>query len=158
EHTAYYIKALSKDLPKVVELLGDIVQNCSLEDSQIEKERDVILREMQENDASMRDVVFDYLHATAFQGTPLAQTVEGPSENVRKLSRADLTEYLGNTTAGLDMREGTIGDMAILGITESFQVKRQVLLSAAEAAEVILRVDNIIKAAPRKRVPDHHPC
>ncbi|XP_021778282.1 T-complex protein 1 subunit beta isoform X2 [Papio anubis] len=64
----------------------------------------------------------------------------------------------GNTTAGLDMREGTIGDMAILGITESFQVKRQVLLSAAEAAEVILRVDNIIKAAPRKRVPDHHPC
>ncbi|KAF5928273.1 hypothetical protein HPG69_014878, partial [Diceros bicornis minor] len=55
----------------------------------------------------------------------------------------------GNTTAGLDMKEGTIGDMAALGITESFQVKRQVLLSAAEAAEVILRVDNIIKAAPR---------
>uniref|UniRef100_A0A8C0XAJ9 Peptidase M16 N-terminal domain-containing protein n=1 Tax=Castor canadensis TaxID=51338 RepID=A0A8C0XAJ9_CASCN len=82
EHTAYYIKALSKDLPKVVELLADIVQNCSLEDSQIEKERDVILREMQENDSSMRDVVFDYLHATAFQGTPLAQAVEGSSENV----------------------------------------------------------------------------
>lgn len=64
----------------------------------------------------------------------------------------------GHITAGLDMKEGTIGDMAVLGITESFQVKRQVLLSAAEAAEVILRVDNIIKAAPRKRVPDHHPC
>lgn len=83
EHTAYYIKALSKDLPKAVELLADIVQNCSLEDSQIEKERDVILQELQENDACMRDVVFDYLHATAFQGTPLAQAVEGPSGNVR---------------------------------------------------------------------------
>lgn len=70
-------------LHPAVELLGDIVQNCSLEDSQIEKERDVILQELQENDASMRDVVFDYLHATAFQGTPLAQAVEGPSENVR---------------------------------------------------------------------------
>lgn len=66
-----------------MELLADIVQNSSLEDSQIEKERDVILREMQENDASMQNVVFDYLHATAFQGTPLAQAVEGPSENVR---------------------------------------------------------------------------
>ena len=32
------------------------------------------------------------------------------------------------------MKEGTIGDMSILGITESFQVKRQVLLSAAAAA------------------------
>lgn len=66
-----------------VELLADIVQNCSLEDSQVEKERDVILQELQENDASMRDVVFDYLHATAFQGTPLAQAVEGSNENVR---------------------------------------------------------------------------
>lgn len=70
-------------LHPAVELLADIVQNCSLEDSQIEKERDVILQELQENDACMRDVVFDYLHATAFQGTPLAQAVEGPSGNVR---------------------------------------------------------------------------
>uniref|UniRef100_A0A6Q2YCF7 CCT-beta n=1 Tax=Esox lucius TaxID=8010 RepID=A0A6Q2YCF7_ESOLU len=64
----------------------------------------------------------------------------------------------GKTTFGLNMDQGTIGDMSLLGVTESFQVKRQVLLSAAEAAEMILRVDNIIKAAPRKRVPDHHPC
>ncbi|KAG7278588.1 hypothetical protein CRUP_013330 [Coryphaenoides rupestris] len=61
-------------------------------------------------------------------------------------------------TYGLDMSQGTIGDMVTLGVTESFQVKRQVLLSASEAAEMIVRVDNIVKAAPRKRVPDHHPC
>ena len=42
-----------------------------------------------------------------------------------------------------------MGDMVELGITESFKVKSQVLLSAAEAAEMILRVDNIVKAAPR---------
>lgn len=47
------------------------------------------------------------------------------------------------------MKEGVIGDMSLLGVTESFQVKRQVLLSAAEAAEMILRVDDVIKAAPR---------
>ncbi len=48
-----------------------------------------------------------------------------------------------------DMTEGCVGDMVELGITESFQVKRQVLLSAAEAAEMILRVDDILKSAPR---------
>ena len=47
------------------------------------------------------------------------------------------------------MSQGIIGDMVTLGVTESFQVKRQVLLSASEAAEMILRVDNIVKAAPR---------
>lgn len=58
----------------------------------------------------------------------------------------------------LDMDNGRIGCMKELGITESFVVKRQVLLSASEAAEMILRVDNIIKAAPRKRVQDRGHC
>lgn len=56
------------------------------------------------------------------------------------------------------MENGKIGCMKALGITESFVVKRQVLLSASEAAEMILRVDNIIKAAPRKRVADRGHC
>ena len=47
------------------------------------------------------------------------------------------------------MNEGEVGDMEQLGIVESFQVKRQVLTSAHEAAEMIMRVDDIIKSAPR---------
>jgi chaperonin GroEL (HSP60 family) len=46
---------------------------------------------------------------------------------------------------------GTIGDMQQLGIRESYKSKLQVLVSAAEAAEMILRVDDIIKCAPRQR-------
>ena len=56
------------------------------------------------------------------------------------------------------MVNGTVGDMVAMGITESFQVKRQVLLSASEAAEMILRVDDILKAAPRKREDDRGFC
>lgn len=41
--------------------------------------------------------------------------------------------------------------IATLQHNGSKQVKRQVLLSATEAAEMILRVDEIIKAAPRQR-------
>ena len=44
--------------------------------------------------------------------------------------------------------------MVELGIFESLQLKRQVLLSATEAAEMIVRVDEIIQSAPRQRVPD----
>jgi T-complex protein 1 subunit beta len=41
-----------------------------------------------------------------------------------------------------------------LKVTESFKVKRQVLLSGHEGAEMIMRVDDILKAAPRQRAPD----
>lgn len=42
-------------------------------------------------------------------------------------------------TEPLDMNEGSIGSMRKLGITESYKLKRQVVLSASEAAEMILR-------------------
>lgn len=64
----------------------------------------------------------------------------------------------GQNTLGLNMDAGRIECVKKLGITESFIVKRQVLLSASEAAEMILRVDNIIRAAPRKRVKDRGYC
>jgi T-complex protein 1 subunit beta len=57
----------------------------------------------------------------------------------------------GKSTFGLDLYNAAVVDMRKLGITESFKLKRQVLMSASEAAEMVLRVDNIIHAAPRQR-------
>lgn len=37
---------------------------------------------------------------------------------------------------------GVVGSMRQLGVTESYKLKRQVVLSASEAAEMILRVDD----------------
>ncbi len=46
------------------------------------------------------EVVFDHLHATAFQGTPLARTILGPAENIRSITREHLSEYIAkNYTA-----------------------------------------------------------
>jgi T-complex protein 1 subunit beta len=49
------------------------------------------------------------------------------------------------TDTCVDMFNNKIADMRVLGITEAFKLKRQVLLSASEAAEMILRVDDIIR-------------
>jgi T-complex protein 1 subunit beta len=49
------------------------------------------------------------------------------------------------------MTNGTIACMEELGVMESYKSKLQVVTSAAEAAEMILRVDDIIKCAPRRR-------
>ncbi|RKP00398.1 hypothetical protein CXG81DRAFT_19646 [Caulochytrium protostelioides] len=68
------------------------------------------------------------------------------------VSRLKAAHYAGHSQAGLDMAQGTVAeDIELLGITESFKLKRQVLLSASEAAELILRVDDIIRCAPRER-------
>jgi len=53
--------------------------------------------------------------------------------------------------AGINMTDGSIGDMQLLGIRECFRAKEQALISATEAAEMILRCDKIVTCAPRER-------
>ena len=94
EQTVFYAKCLSKDVPKAVEILGDIIQNSKLGEAEIERERGVILREMQEVESNLQEVVFDHLHATAYQGTPLGNTILGPTKNIKSISRQDLKDYI----------------------------------------------------------------
>ncbi|KAL8629922.1 hypothetical protein Q9189_004359 [Teloschistes chrysophthalmus] len=61
--------------------------------------------------------------------------------------------YNGKTNSGLDLliAGGGIADMREKGVIESYKLKRAVVSSAAEAAELLLRVDSIVRCAPRKR-------
>ena len=70
------------------------------------------------------------------------------AELVTKLRAAHSGE---GSKAGIDILQGQVGDMGTCGIFEAFKVKQAVLLSATEAAEMIIRVDDIVKCAPRQR-------
>ncbi|OBS71991.1 hypothetical protein A6R68_13435 [Neotoma lepida] len=95
EQTVYYAKAFSKDLPRAVEILADIIQNSTLGEAEIERERGVILREMQEVETNLQEVVFDYLHATAYQNTALGRTILGPTENIKWIHKKIFSFNLG---------------------------------------------------------------
>jgi processing peptidase subunit beta len=94
EQTVYYAKCLSKDIGKAVEIIADITQNSKLGEQEIERERGVILREMEEVEGNLQEVVFDHLHSVAYQGTPLGMTILGPTENIKSIQRHDLVDYI----------------------------------------------------------------
>src|SRR2546423_13150549 len=94
ENTVYYAKSFNSDVPKTVDILSDILQNSKLEPAAVERERDVILREQEEVDKQLEEVVFDHLHATAFQHQPLGRTILGPKENIASIQRQDLVDYI----------------------------------------------------------------
>lgn len=94
ESTVYYAKSFKEDVGKSVEILSDILQNSKLDEAAIERERDVILREQEEVDKQLEEVVFDHLHATAFQNQPLGRTILGPKENILSIKKKDLQDYI----------------------------------------------------------------
>mmetsp|Transcript_12767 Transcript_12767/g.29855 ORF Transcript_12767/g.29855 Transcript_12767/m.29855 type:complete len:484 (+) Transcript_12767:227-1678(+) len=94
EQTAYFAKVFSKDVPTAIEIISDILLNSNLEPQAIEREREVILREMEEVNKNQEELVLDHLHATAFQGTALGRTILGSEQNIRTLTRDQLVDYI----------------------------------------------------------------
>lgn len=94
EQTVYYAKVMKGDVHKAVEMLSDILLNSSFSQAAVDRERDVILREMEEVDSQIEEVVFDRLHEVAFVGTPLARTILGPEENIRTISADSIVKYI----------------------------------------------------------------
>jgi Insulinase (Peptidase family M16) len=68
KQTVYYTKSFRKDVPQAVDIISNILQNSKLESGAIEREHDVILCEQQEVNKQHEEVVFDHLHAIAYQG------------------------------------------------------------------------------------------
>lgn len=48
EQTTYYAKVMDKDVNNALDILADILQNSKFDENRINRERDVILREMEE--------------------------------------------------------------------------------------------------------------
>lgn len=83
EQTVYYAKCIDHNLENAVEILADILLKSLYGKLEIERERGVILREMEEVEQNMQEVVFDHLHEGVFRGTPLARTILGPRKNIK---------------------------------------------------------------------------
>jgi len=91
--------------------------------------------------------------ATALRQLPTILADNAGLDSSDLVTRLREAIYKGFTNSGLDLGTpgGGVADMRELGVVESYKLKRAVVNSASEAAELLLRVDNIIRAAPRRR-------
>lgn len=89
--------------------------------------------------------------ARALRQLPIILSDNAGYDSAELVSQLKNDIHSGSMTSGLNLDEGKVGNMKELGIYECFRVKEQALNSASEAAEMILRVDEIISCAPRQR-------
>lgn len=95
EQTCYYAQVVKKDIPQAMDILSDILLNSKYDDSAINSERDVILKEMESvYKDSKEELILDHLHENAFQGTPLGYTILGPVGNIERITKKDIETYI----------------------------------------------------------------
>jgi predicted Zn-dependent peptidase len=94
EFSCYYAKVLGDKLPHAISLLSDLVLNSTFVDTEIEKERRVILQEISMVEDTPDDQVHDLFCKSIWHSHPLGSPVLGTSSSVSRITRSELLQML----------------------------------------------------------------
>ena len=99
ETTGYHIKAASEHLPLVLDMLSDMLWDSKFDEAEIEKERGVIIEEINlYEDTPMRRVA-DIYEQLLWGDQPLGWDIAGRKEVIRSLAREDFLNYISGRYA-----------------------------------------------------------
>jgi predicted Zn-dependent peptidase len=93
EETVVYASFLSSDLARAVELLTDIVFRSTFPQSEIDKEVEVIIDEIQSYEDTPSELIFDDFEDLLFRGHPLGHNILGRPELLRSFGSADAKSF-----------------------------------------------------------------
>jgi predicted Zn-dependent peptidase len=111
ETTVYHAKVLKEDLPLAVDIISDIAQNPTFDVDELERERGVILQEINQSNDTPDDVVFDYFQETAYPNQALGRPVLGTTNLVSNMSRESLMNYMKTNYTGTRMVFSAAGNL-----------------------------------------------
>ena len=93
EHTCFYVKVLNQHVDLAVNLLADVFFHSLFHQDEIEKERNVILQEINMVKDTPDDYIQDMFNHDFFSGHPLGYNILGELETVRNFQRRDITGF-----------------------------------------------------------------
>lgn len=95
EFTGYYAKAHSKQTSKLIDIISDLYLNPIFNDAEIEKEKGVIIEEINMyQDLPMRDI-YDLFMNLLYGDKPAGWNIAGPKEVVKSINKKDFEDYRG---------------------------------------------------------------
>ncbi|MEG2116392.1 MAG: pitrilysin family protein, partial [Clostridia bacterium] len=126
EATCYYVKSTTENLPLSLELLADLLLNSKFDESEMDKERGVILEEIAMVEDTPDDLCMDLLSKAYFKDKPLGQTILGTAENIKSITRQNVLDFMAKTYTPNNIVISIAGNFDIdetILLVEKFYVK-----------------------------------
>lgn len=93
EQTCFHGRVLAEQLPRLVDLLGDLVLRSHLPAPDLERERQVILEEINAQDDSPEELVHVHFARNFWGDNPFGWPILGEAEHIAQVQREDLLAY-----------------------------------------------------------------
>lgn len=93
EETVFYAACLKENLPTALDILTDIVFHSVYPEQEVEKEKEVIVEEIESYNDSPAELIFDEFENILFENHPLGHNILGTIENVRRFTADDIRRF-----------------------------------------------------------------
>ena len=134
EETCIYASYLSPYYERSIELFADVVFNSVFPAKEMEKEKSVILDEINSYNDSPAEQIFDDFEGLIFKGHPLAANILGTPETVNKFKRNDIFRFLKRNYRINNMVIASVGNISFARLIkllekyfESFESPNQII-------------------------------
>jgi len=94
EITGYYVKSAVTHVDLCLDILSDMLQNSKLEKSEIEREKGVILEEINLYEDTPSRKIGDIYEQLLYGDTPMGWDIAGRKEVIKAITREDFLSYL----------------------------------------------------------------
>ncbi len=93
EETVYHAVTLKKETQRAFEILSDIIFNPLFNEEEMDKERSVILDEINVYKDSPSELIFDEFDKYLFAGSSLGHTILGDAQTIKKIKRTQIQAF-----------------------------------------------------------------
>ena len=93
ETTTYYARTLKSDWPLAMDILADIFTSSTLDDDELEREREVILQEIAAAKDTPDDLVFELAQTASFGEHALGRSILGTEQLVKDMTRSQMLAW-----------------------------------------------------------------
>jgi predicted Zn-dependent peptidase len=94
EATCYYIKALSTHLDLSIEILADMILNSKFDDEEIEKEKGVVIEEINMSEDTPEDVLDNNQSKAVFGDNSLSYPILGSIDNIKSFNSKKIKNFV----------------------------------------------------------------
>ena len=96
EETVLYASFLTEDLDRAVELMSDMVFHSTFPDHELDKEKEVILDEIQSYEDNPSELIFDDFEDMIFKDHSLGRNILGNPQSLNQITREDIIRFWSN--------------------------------------------------------------
>lgn len=135
EETCLYASSLSEHLDRCLELFADLLFHSTFPDHEIEKEKEVVVEEINSYKDSPADLIFDDFEELAFGTHPMAHNILGTKKNVRHFTTSVIKDFFASHYTADRMVISVVGNIEFASLVrkcEKYFGSQPALKSAAD--------------------------